>query len=220
MASWKQFAAYNPFNRPSPARAHPCAGVRWVPRPPWDTRMTRLELRTLAHRVMRRYDVWEEFCHWSQVWWMMPEVAYRLARCVPTVIPSTSGHAPLLADCYSDAAVELRRWPESTSTSILNADALRAMLARALDAASHEVVLPNASPWRPAIDGPLADCLAAAGAGKVTLRPRADIRPAREAMHRLLERHVYCSRCALNLQQSYAQLMAIHGAPARRLWLV
>lgn len=178
------------------------------------------EIRATARRTIRDRGVWEEFCHWSELWLIAPKLADRLAACLTTLIPTARRGKSLLGDCFEAAAMEVHGWEQSTSTRVLCADALRAMLARALDAANYEVVLPNGSPWSPNLDGPLAACVAATGGGEVTLRPQTNIGQAREAMHRLLERHVYCAQCTGFLQKSYAQLMQQHGVPRRRLWLV
>lgn len=171
-----------------------------------------IDIRDTVNQLLRDRGVWEDFVHWNSLWALMPEVAYRIGRCISASVPDAQGRAPLIGQCFVEGAKVIRRWPTSDRTMVLVADALRVMLNRVLDAASYVVVLADGREWRPDIHGPLVDCLAQLDTTVAAVRPReGDCADARLAMHRLLERHVYCIRCSTNLRQSYAQLMGVPG---------
>ena len=170
------------------------------------------DTRSMVRRVLRARGVWDDFVHWNSIWSLMPEVAYRLGRCIPTSVPDAKGRGPLLGQCFVEGAAVIRRWPASDMTMVLIADALRAMFTRALDAAECVVILPGGREWRPDVHGPLADCLSELGTSVATVHRReGDTVEARAAMHRLFDRYVYCMRCSINLRQSYGQLMGAVG---------
>lgn len=163
--------------------------------------------------VMKSRGVWATYCHWSHLWWLMPEVAYRLADCLTAIIPDDKGRGALLGQCYVEAAAVIDAgWPHSMNAFDLVSDALRAMFLRAIDAAEYEVHLDGAV-WNPSVDGPLGRQLTRAGEWRPTVSRRdTDHDVARDAIHQLLAQHVYCKRCERNLHRSYAHLMRLGDA--------
>lgn len=162
-------------------------------------------------RLMRDRGVLQHYQHWSTMWMMMPDVAYRLAECLSEEIPSGEPGVPLLSDCFAAGAKVISRWPDSSSTVDLVKDAVRAMLGRALDAASLVVMVGNTE-WRPRAHGPLMEFAKRSGYPAVTTLPRkVALSDSVRDLHALFEQVIYCTKCKITLRDTYRELMGVKG---------
>lgn len=141
----------------------------------------------------------------------MPDVAYRLAECLSDEIPSGDAGVPLLSACYAEGAKIISQWPDSSSTVSLVKDAMRAMLGRALDAASLVVMVGNTE-WRPRAHGPLMEYSKRNGFPAITTHVRRVAVPdSVRDLHALFEDVIYCTKCKITLRDTYRELMDVKG---------
>lgn len=167
----------------------------------------------VVKRLLKERNITSQYHHWTNLWLMMPSVAYRLAATFTTVIPDHAMTGCLLANSYTVGAEMIDRWSESSSTLFLVRDAVRLMLNRCLDAA-HFVVRVDEVVWEPRMHGQLANLLSAMPDATVTTTRRIEgLNESIMDIHHLLRSHVYCARCELTLRSTYASLMGLAGEP-------
>jgi len=162
-------------------------------------------------RLLKTGGITSQYNHWTNLWLMMPSMAYRLASTFTTAIPSLSRMDSMLAHSYMDGANIIDRWAESTSTLLLVQDAVRRMLTRCLDAANY-VVRVDDQEWDPRTHGQLGDFLSLyPGCIAVVTERTTGLDEATAAMHHLMSKHVYCEKCELTLRCDYPTLMGLPG---------
>ena len=162
-------------------------------------------------RLLKERNITEQYNHWTNLWMMMPAVAYRLATALTVAIPEPQRAGCLLGVSYAEGASVIDNWYGSNSTLFLVRDAVRKIFTRSLDAARYVVKVDQVE-WEPRHHGPLSRLIEQFPDGVVTVHEREEgLGESLMDIHHLLETHVYCPKCELTLRSSYRSLMNLPG---------
>ncbi|WP_136256301.1 hypothetical protein [Metallibacterium scheffleri] len=148
------------------------------------------------------------YSHWSRMWLDMPAFLYRLAHFLSQVIVVDA--APVIESCIIAGGMVMRRWEMDGNSIRIAKLGVRAMLERAFDASSVEVVI-DGSPWLPYKHGPITPILAALKDAKVELRKRSPdaIRRSQMELSAAFSRYVYTGVCVRTLRCDFVSLMEL-----------